>query len=117
MKRFVVVVRERDRHGVRGGKETNSVRDAIRDLGPSRATTRGAGREMNDARVFYTRAEKRRRLSATSDAIEHGAGGGRTSLPPWPSYTPKKAVSSSRPSIVACASCGRRPGLGLVSAG
>jgi hypothetical protein len=51
MKRFVVVVRERDRHGTRGGKETNSVRDAIRDLGPSRATKRGAGREMNDARV------------------------------------------------------------------
>jgi hypothetical protein len=51
--------------------------------------------------VFYTRAEKRRRLSATSDAIENGAGGGRTSLPPWPSYTPKKAVSSSSPKTVA----------------
>lgn len=77
---------------------------------------RATGRARATRKKHFARGKKER-LSATSDAIEPGAGGGRTSLPPWPSYTPKKAVSSSRPRTVACASCGRRPGMGSVSAG
>ena len=78
---------------------------------------RDGTRESHEKRKKHFARGKKERLSATSDAIEPGAGGGRTSLPPWPSYTPKKAVSSSRPRTVAWASCGRRPVVGSVSAG
>ena len=106
----VVVVGSGESRRARAGKEA-SVSDAICD---SRA--RRDAREPREEKKAF-RARKKERLSATSDAIEPGAGGGRTSLPPWPSYTPKKAVSSSRPRTVACASCGRRPVVGSVSAG